>query len=232
MEECEGSSTLRATAVREVTSSCTATRRRGVTRVQILQPGRRAQHRRRARRAGRRRDRRARRLLRRRHEQAREHHRARQCRARRRREHDVGHGPRARASRRRRRRVRARRTADHRRRRVASLRHLAEGRRHRRRRQTSAASPRSWRRRAACVDLRRRGRCARRFAVRSRDLRARRDPLARRRCARRADDRRGSTPRCASCWTRPASRTTPNEFKRVASARALYHWNADANQEY
>ena len=24
----------------------------------------------------------------------------------------------------------------------------------------------------------------------------------------------------------------PNEFKRVASARQLYHWNADANQEY
>jgi glutamate synthase domain-containing protein 3 len=24
----------------------------------------------------------------------------------------------------------------------------------------------------------------------------------------------------------------PGEFKRVASARALYHWNADANQEY
>ena len=24
----------------------------------------------------------------------------------------------------------------------------------------------------------------------------------------------------------------PQEFKRVASARTLYHWNADANQEY
>ena len=24
----------------------------------------------------------------------------------------------------------------------------------------------------------------------------------------------------------------PSEFRRVASARALYHWNADANQEY
>ena len=24
----------------------------------------------------------------------------------------------------------------------------------------------------------------------------------------------------------------PKEFKRVASARGLYHWNADANQEY
>ena len=24
----------------------------------------------------------------------------------------------------------------------------------------------------------------------------------------------------------------PNEFKRVASAKQLYHWNADANQEY
>ena len=24
----------------------------------------------------------------------------------------------------------------------------------------------------------------------------------------------------------------PAEFKRVASARQLYHWNADANQEY
>jgi hypothetical protein len=24
----------------------------------------------------------------------------------------------------------------------------------------------------------------------------------------------------------------PKDFKRVASARSLYHWNADANQEY
>jgi hypothetical protein len=24
----------------------------------------------------------------------------------------------------------------------------------------------------------------------------------------------------------------PNEFRRVASMRSLYHWNADANQEY
>jgi len=24
----------------------------------------------------------------------------------------------------------------------------------------------------------------------------------------------------------------PHEFKRVASAKSLYHWNADANQEY
>jgi methylamine---glutamate N-methyltransferase subunit B len=24
----------------------------------------------------------------------------------------------------------------------------------------------------------------------------------------------------------------PTEFKRVASKRSLYHWNADANQEY
>jgi glutamate synthase domain-containing protein 3 len=27
-------------------------------------------------------------------------------------------------------------------------------------------------------------------------------------------------------------RHSPTEFKRVASARSLYHWNADANQEY
>ena len=27
-------------------------------------------------------------------------------------------------------------------------------------------------------------------------------------------------------------RHSPEEFKRVASARSLYHWNADANQEY
>jgi hypothetical protein len=27
-------------------------------------------------------------------------------------------------------------------------------------------------------------------------------------------------------------RHSPAEFKRVASARSLYHWNADANQEY
>jgi hypothetical protein len=25
---------------------------------------------------------------------------------------------------------------------------------------------------------------------------------------------------------------SPQEFKRVASAKQLYHWNADANQEY
>jgi hypothetical protein len=24
----------------------------------------------------------------------------------------------------------------------------------------------------------------------------------------------------------------PNEFKRVASAKSLYHWHADADQEY
>jgi len=24
----------------------------------------------------------------------------------------------------------------------------------------------------------------------------------------------------------------PHEFKRIASAKSLYHWNADANQEY
>ncbi len=24
----------------------------------------------------------------------------------------------------------------------------------------------------------------------------------------------------------------PYEFKRIASAKQLYHWNADANQEY
>jgi hypothetical protein len=24
----------------------------------------------------------------------------------------------------------------------------------------------------------------------------------------------------------------PKEFRRVASMRSLYHWNADANQEY
>jgi hypothetical protein len=24
----------------------------------------------------------------------------------------------------------------------------------------------------------------------------------------------------------------PAEFRRIASARQLYHWNADANQEY
>jgi hypothetical protein len=27
-------------------------------------------------------------------------------------------------------------------------------------------------------------------------------------------------------------RHSPSEFKRVASARSLYHWNADAKQEY
>jgi len=29
-----------------------------------------------------------------------------------------------------------------------------------------------------------------------------------------------------------AINVSPHEFKRVASARSLYHWNADANQEY
>jgi hypothetical protein len=24
----------------------------------------------------------------------------------------------------------------------------------------------------------------------------------------------------------------PRDFKRIASARSLYHWNVDANQEY
>jgi methylamine---glutamate N-methyltransferase subunit B len=27
-------------------------------------------------------------------------------------------------------------------------------------------------------------------------------------------------------------RHSSTEFKRVASARSLYHWNADANQDY
>lgn len=31
---------------------------------------------------------------------------------------------------------------------------------------------------------------------------------------------------------RAGFRHDPREFKRVASARSLYHWNADANQEY
>ena len=31
-----------------------------------------------------------------------------------------------------------------------------------------------------------------------------------------------------SCW----HDHDPKSFKRIASARSLYHWNADANQEY
>ena len=30
----------------------------------------------------------------------------------------------------------------------------------------------------------------------------------------------------------PGMKHDPREFKRVASKRELYHWNADANQEY
>jgi hypothetical protein len=37
-----------------------------------------------------------------------------------------------------------------------------------------------------------------------------------------------TSPNCSAerAWTRP------ERFKRIASARSLYHWNADANQEY
>jgi glutamate synthase domain-containing protein 3 len=36
----------------------------------------------------------------------------------------------------------------------------------------------------------------------------------------------------AELLTRAGFPYDPTEFKRVASARSLYHWNADANQEY
>jgi methylamine---glutamate N-methyltransferase subunit B len=36
----------------------------------------------------------------------------------------------------------------------------------------------------------------------------------------------------AALLQRAGFRHDPSEFRKVASARALYHWNADANQEY
>jgi glutamate synthase domain-containing protein 3 len=32
--------------------------------------------------------------------------------------------------------------------------------------------------------------------------------------------------------TRAGINLSPGDFKRIASARSLYHWNVDANQEY
>ncbi len=220
----EGVKLLRSGARRRCASSiatCTATRSgAGVKRVKILQSRRRALHRRRARRAARGRDRRARRLLRRRHEQARPHHRARQCRAGRRREHDVGHDPRARA-------LPPRPPALPRMAACSSSKGDAAlrcgislkggdivvggsvgsfsgvhgaGRAHR--------------------DLRRCRRCAGRFAVRSGDLRARRGALARRRCALRADDRRRSRGRARVAGHAPASSTTRRAFSASRRRRA------------
>jgi glutamate synthase domain-containing protein 3 len=50
---------------------------------------------------------------------------------------------------------------------------------------------------------------------------AREEPLA-------AEDRL----RLSTLLARAGFKYEPGEFKRVASARSLYHWNADANQEY
>jgi glutamate synthase domain-containing protein 3 len=38
--------------------------------------------------------------------------------------------------------------------------------------------------------------------------------------------------RLAALLKRAGFAHDPSEFKRIASARSLYHWNADANQEY
>jgi glutamate synthase domain-containing protein 3 len=49
----------------------------------------------------------------------------------------------------------------------------------------------------------------------------------------RADDRRRHRNARRTAEGRAGLPTRPEiDFKRVASARALYHWNADANQEY
>ena len=57
-----------------------------------------------------------------------------------------------------------------------------------------------------------------------------------RRRPRRADDAtRDRTPRVerrCSTRRRHSQHDADASFKRVASARSLYHWNADANQEY
>ncbi len=112
-----------------------------------------------------------------------------------------------------------------------ALRHLAEGRRHRGRRQrrqflgVHGAG-------GADRHLRRRGRCARRFALRSGDLRARQSALARRGRALRAHGGQGPAPRSRACSPQAGLAHDPGEFKRVASAKSLYHWHADANQEY
>ena len=58
------------------------------------------------------------------------------------------------------------------------------------------------------------------------------DQVAGRRCARGADDASAITPRSQNCWRAAGFDHDPKEFKRVASMRSLYHWNADANQEY
>ena len=44
--------------------------------------------------------------------------------------------------------------------------------------------------------------------------------------------RHATLPWCASCSPPPGSNHDARAFKRVASARSLYHWNADAEQEY
>jgi glutamate synthase domain-containing protein 3 len=67
--------------------------------------------------------------------------------------------------------------------------------------------------------------------VRGGDLRARQGALARRRCALRTHDRHRSRRREAAA--RAAGLVhDPADFKRVASAKSLYHWHADADQEY
>jgi hypothetical protein len=81
------------------------------------------------------------------------------------------------------------------------------------------------------VDLRRCRRRAWRLAVRSGDLYPRPDQVAGRRCARRADDR-SRLRRVAELLAAAGVHHDSKDFRRVASMRSLYHWNADANQEY
>ena len=48
-----------------------------------------------------------------------------------------------------------------------------------------------------------------------------------------ADDRRRGRDACARLLARRRlRRTIARAFRRIGSARKLYHWNADANQEY
>ena len=147
------------------------------------------------------------------------------------REHDVGPGARQGFRLHRRRRIRAWRAAGHRRRRVAALRHLAERRRHRRRRQRRQLFGVHGAGRAARHLRRRRGRLGR-LAVRSGDLRARRGSVARRGCALRRRWPMPTAQAVKSLLAAAGLKHDPGEFKRVASAKSLYHWHADANQEY
>ncbi len=65
------------------------------------------------------------------------------------------------------------------------------------------------------------------------DLRPRQDSQPGRRRPRRADDRRRHRGALPICSTAAGFNYAPSEFKRSRLRPAgLYHWNADANQEY